>query len=167
MIDLSVYIICRNLHTDPAPSLCLLGTSFVTLVFYTRTFSNPAEAILFALLLLLIVLSISNRNVLRTKKDRARYFSIGVVVGVGIWIRPTFLAFACVPMVWCLLDICLLKWSTDKKIIKLINTSYEILHLVGPWWSSCNLHFSHHRLLLFWIFAEGNICFDSTKLYIV
>ena len=120
MIDLSVYIICRNLHTDPAPSLCLLGTSFVTLVFYTRTFSNPVEAILFALLLLLIVLSISNRNVLRTKKDRARYFSIGAVVGVGIWIRPTFVAFACVPMVWCLLDICLLIWSTDKKIIKLI-----------------------------------------------
>ena len=107
IIDLSVYIICRNLHTDPAPSLYLLGTSFVTLVFYTRTFSNPAEAILFALLLLLVVLSISNKNVLRTKKDRARYFSIGAVVGVGIWIRPTFLAFACVPMAWYLLDICL------------------------------------------------------------
>ncbi|KAJ7375902.1 hypothetical protein OS493_038149 [Desmophyllum pertusum] len=119
-IDLSVYKICRHLRIDPAPSLCLLGTSFVTLVFYTRTFSNTAEAILFALLLLLVVSSISNGNTLRTRKDHLRYFSMGAVVGAGIWIRPTFVAFAFVPLVWCLLDICALKWLFDRKITKLI-----------------------------------------------
>ncbi|KAJ7375903.1 hypothetical protein OS493_038150 [Desmophyllum pertusum] len=120
IIDLSVYKICRQLRIDPAPSLCLLGTSFVTLVLYTRTFSNTVEAILFALLLLLVVSSISNGNTLRTRKDHVRYFSMGAVVGAGIWIRPTFVAFAFVPLVWCLLDICALKWTFDKKIMKLI-----------------------------------------------
>ena len=118
--DASVYKICRRLRIDPAPSLCLLGTSFVTLVFYTRTFSNTAEAILFALLLQLVVSAISNGNTLRTKKDRLRYFSMGVVVGAGIWIRPTFMAFASVPLVCLLLDICALKWTSDKRSIKFI-----------------------------------------------
>ncbi|XP_022786078.1 GPI mannosyltransferase 4-like isoform X2 [Stylophora pistillata] len=120
IIDLSVYVICRNLRTDPVPSLFLLGTSFVTLVFYTRTFSNTAEAIFFASLLLLVVLSLAKRSALCTRKDQARYFLIGTVVGVGIWIRPTFLAFACVPLCWCLLDVCLLRWSIDKMISKLV-----------------------------------------------
>lgn len=120
LIDLSVYSICRHLRVDPAPSLCLLGTSFVTLVFYTRTFSNTAEAILFALLLQLVVSAVAYKNTLRTRKARLRYFSIGVVVGVGIWIRPTFVSFALVPLVCLLLDICALKWTTDKRVVKLI-----------------------------------------------
>lgn len=120
IIDLSVYVICRNLRTDPAPSLCLLGTSFVTLVFYTRTFSNTSEAILFAFLLLLVVLSLTKRSALHSRKDQARYLLIGAMVGAGIWIRPTFLAFACVPMFWCLLDACLLRWSIDKMITKFV-----------------------------------------------
>ena len=120
IIDLSVYKICRHLCIDPAPSLCLLGTSFVTLVFYTRTFSNTAEAILFALLLLLVVSAISNGNTLRSRKDRLRYFSMGVVLCAGIWIRPTFVAFASVPMACLVLDICVLKWTFNKRNIKFI-----------------------------------------------
>ena len=120
LIDLSVYKICRHLLIDPAPSLCLLGTSFVTLVFYTRTFSNTAEAILFALLLQLGVSAIANRNTLRTRIDRLRYFSIGVVTCTGIWIRPTFVTFAFVPLVCLLLDVCLLKWASHKDNIDLI-----------------------------------------------
>lgn len=131
IIDLSVYRICRHLCIDPAPPLCLLGTSFVTLVFNTRTFSNTAEAILFALLLLLVVSAISNGNTLRTKKDRLRYFSIGVVAVSGIWIRPTFLAFASVPMACLLLDICTMKWTFDKRIIKFIAHIFRCCACLG------------------------------------
>ena len=119
-IDLSVYKICLRLRVDAAPSLSALGTSFVTLVFYTRTFSNTAEAILFALLLQLVVSAIASRNTLRTRKDRLRYFSMGVIVGVGIWIRPTFLAFAFVPFVCLLLDVCAQNWTSDKRIMNVI-----------------------------------------------
>ena len=99
LVDLSVYKICRHLRIDPAPSLCLFATSFVTLVFYTRTFSNTAEALLFALLLQLVVSAIANIDTLLSRKDRLRYFAIGVVVCAGIWIRPTFVTFAVVPWV--------------------------------------------------------------------
>ena len=131
IIDLSVYKICRHLHIDPAPSLCLLGTSFVTLVLFTRTFSNTAEAILFALLLQLVVSAISNGNTLRTKEDCLRYFSMGVVVAVGIWIRPTFVAFASVPMACLLLDICALKWMSDKRILKFIGHTFRYCTCLG------------------------------------
>lgn len=131
IIDLSVYKICPHLRIDPAPSLCLLGTSFVTLVFFTRTFSNTAEAILFALLIQLVVSAISNGNTLRTKKDRLRYFSMGVIIGTGIWIRPTFVAFASVPLACLLLDICALKWTSDKRSIKFITHIFRYCTCLG------------------------------------
>ena len=131
VIDLSVYKICHSLRIDPQPSLCLLGSSFVTLVFYTRTFSNTVEAILFALLLHLVVSSRSNGNMLQTTKDIARYFAMGAVVGVGIWIRPTFVAFACVPLLWWLLDMCGLKWASDISIIKLIGKLFRYCICLG------------------------------------
>lgn len=131
VIDLSVYKICRHLLIDPAPALCLLATSFVMLVFYTRTFSNTAEAILFALLLMLVVSAISNSNTLRTRKDRLRYFSIGVVVGAGILIRPTFVSFASVPLACLLLDICALKWTFDTRIIKFIAHIFRYCTCLG------------------------------------
>ena len=131
IIDLSVYKISRHLRIDPAQSLCVLGTSFVTLVFYTRTFSNTAEVILFALLLQLVVSAISNGNTLRTRKDRLRYFSTGAVIAAGIWIRPTFVAFASVPMACLLLDICALKWRSDKRSIKFITHIFRYCICLG------------------------------------
>lgn len=131
IIDLSVYKISRHLHIDPAPSLCLLGTSFVTLVFFTRTFSNTAEVILVALLLQLVVSAISSGNTIRTKKDCLRYFSMGVVVAAGVWIRPTFVAFASVPLVCLLLDICALKWTSNKTTIKFIGHTLRYCTCLG------------------------------------
>jgi len=131
IIDLSIYKIGRHLRIDPAQSLCLLGTSFVTLVFYTRTFSNTAEAILFALLLELVVSAISNGNALRSKRDRLRYFSMGVVIAAGIWIRPTFVAFASVPTSCLLLDICVMKWPSDKRSIKFIAHVFRYCTCLG------------------------------------
>ena len=131
IIDFAVYRICQHLHMEPFPSLCILGTSFITLVFYTRTFSNTAEAILFASLLLLVISSMSNGNIVCTRRDRVLHFLMGSLVSVGIWIRPTFVAFACVPLLWWFADICTLKWAFEKKIMTLLRYILTLCTFVG------------------------------------
>ena len=131
MIDFAVYRICHHLRMDPAPPLCFFGSSFVTLVFYTRTFSNTAESILFALLLLLVISSMSNGNITRSKTDYLRYFLMGTLVTLGIWIRPTFVAFACVPLLWWFVDIFTLKWTFEKKVVALIRHMLAQCAFVG------------------------------------
>ena len=116
IVDLAVCKICQHLRVDPVPSLVILATSFVSLVFYARTFSNTVESILFALLLLVVTSSMSNGNVMRSKRDHTRYFLMGSLVSVGIWIRPTFVVFACVPLLWWLMDICFPKWTVEKNV---------------------------------------------------
>ncbi|XP_068715770.1 GPI mannosyltransferase 4-like [Montipora foliosa] len=122
IIDIIVFKICKRLHMDPCPSLVILGSSFVTLVFNTRTFSNGAETILFASLLLLVISSMAKRDIiLHSKLDSARYFFMGFLIGMGVWTRPTFVAFICVPVLWWLLDICFNKWTVEKNIAKLVH----------------------------------------------
>lgn len=119
VVDLTVYKICQYLHFDPWSSLGFLATSFVSLVFYTRTFSNAAESSLFASLILLVISSMPGRNIVHSRKDRRRYFLLGTLVMLGIWIRPTFLAFACVPLLWWLMDICIQKLTSEQNFAKL------------------------------------------------
>ena len=126
IIDLSIYKICQHLHMDPRPSLCLLGTSFVTLIFYTRTFSNSVESILFVSLLLWVISAISKKNTVYLRKDCMRDFLMGFVVTVGVWIRPTFFAFACVPLLWWLMDICTLNWTVER------NNTALVRHILKP-----------------------------------
>lgn len=131
IFDLTVCKICQHLCVDPMPSLVILATSFVSLVFYTRTFSNTVESILFALLLLLVISSMSNGNVMRSRRDHIRYFFMGSLVSVGIWIRPTFLAFACVPLLWWLMDICTPKWTVEKGVTVLVRHFLAQCSFVG------------------------------------
>lgn len=119
-IDFVVFKICKHLGMDPWCSLVILGNSFVTLVFHTRTFSNSAESILFASLLLLVISSMANRDHECSKRCFGRFFLIGFLTSVGIWIRPTFLAFACVPLLWWLVDICSFHLLVDKNITQIL-----------------------------------------------
>lgn len=104
LIDLSAYKISQTINIDPAPVLFALGTSYVTLVFHTRPFSNTLESVLFSLLLWLITSHVfSTSNTPRhTWESTVRNFGIGIVVTAGVWNRPTFLAFAVFPgLSWC------------------------------------------------------------------
>ncbi|XP_031330174.1 GPI mannosyltransferase 4 isoform X2 [Photinus pyralis] len=126
-VDWSLYRICLA-NSEKCKSRCLiLSTSYVTLVYATRTFSNVIELLLFALLLYYVAESLifSNINIrqreyinkrykaaetlgekakfhklrLYLENDSLRsYFTIATIVTVGFFNRPTFVAYAISPV---------------------------------------------------------------------
>ncbi|XP_053246909.1 GPI mannosyltransferase 4 isoform X2 [Podarcis raffonei] len=100
ILDYSVYQLAPLWGADPWNSLALLAGSYVTLVFYTRTFANTVEGLLFALLLLLV----SSKAASKTSASAYRWQNplnhrlIGMIIVAGFFNRPTFLAFALVPL---------------------------------------------------------------------
>ncbi|XP_037381234.1 GPI mannosyltransferase 4 [Talpa occidentalis] len=99
-LDMAVYHLAPLWGADRWNALVLLSGSYVTLVFYTRTFSNAIEGLLFAWLLVLV----SHRLFWspRTKKaalgPQWHNWLLGGIVAAGFFNRPTFLAFALVPL---------------------------------------------------------------------
>lgn len=112
-IDFSVYRLCRVLYaTGPTgPTLksslshkaldCLLAhaTCYLAYSYYTHTFSNTIEAILFGLLLVTVVESLR-----QTDSNGLTYFNISILLAVGFFNRPTFAVFAFVPMIYWLVN---------------------------------------------------------------
>ncbi|CAF0805806.1 unnamed protein product [Rotaria sordida] len=117
------------------------GIAHVTLVFFTRTLSNSFEAFLFLALIyfvninisLLLSIIIDSSNELRSHNDsnqnivQSKYQSIhinfhiiltssliGLICALGIFNRPTFPAFAIVPIIY---------WFTN--IVPLLNHSFH------------------------------------------
>ncbi|ELT97792.1 hypothetical protein CAPTEDRAFT_226711 [Capitella teleta] len=75
-----------RLGYDASGCHLLLASSYVSLVYLTRTFSNSVEYLLFALLLHQCV---HNRSA----------FTVSLLLTLGVFNRPTFVAFACVPVI--------------------------------------------------------------------
>ncbi|XP_078062402.1 GPI alpha-1,2-mannosyltransferase 4-like [Mustelus asterias] len=101
ILDYSVYHLACLWGTDPWHALILLSGSHVMLVFYTRTFSNVIEGVLFALLLLLVAMDTTQGHVAprpRKKERRNNKHLIGIVLVSGFFNRPTFVSYALVPM---------------------------------------------------------------------
>ena len=119
IIDLSTHFICRKLHVDPVSRLCVVGTSFVTLVFYSRPFSNSVESVLFASLLAIIICSIFGESLAPTGWSRLRAFVTGLVLAAGVWNRPTFLVFSIVPLLGWLYNVFCRRWaySTGRQFV--------------------------------------------------
>jgi phosphatidylinositol glycan class Z len=67
IIDISIYLICDLCELDKASVLITFASSYITLVYLTRTFSNSIETVLFSLLILLILKSIKTQRVLNDK----------------------------------------------------------------------------------------------------
>ncbi|XP_068001683.1 GPI mannosyltransferase 4 [Melanerpes formicivorus] len=96
LLDYSAYRLAPSWEADPWKALLLLAGSYVTLVFYTRTFTNTLEGLLFAVLMLLV----SSRKSDGTLAAPTSSPLIGVVTTAGFFNRPTFLAFALMPLLY-------------------------------------------------------------------
>ncbi|XP_062438382.1 GPI mannosyltransferase 4 isoform X2 [Rhea pennata] len=96
ILDYSVYRIAPFWEADPWKALVLLAGSHVTLVFYTRTFTNTLEGLLFALLMVLVSSRRSDGNLAKPTSSHL----IGITTVAGFFNRPTFLAFALMPLLY-------------------------------------------------------------------
>ncbi|XP_042734266.1 GPI mannosyltransferase 4 [Lagopus leucura] len=113
VLDYSVHRLAPAWGADPWEALLLLAGSYVTLVFYTRTFTNTLEGFLFALLLVLVS---SKKSDSRITKPACSHL-IGAVIAAGFFNRPTFPAFALMPLLyWARLNA-----DSQKSIKTLIN----------------------------------------------
>uniref|UniRef100_A0A8C2N8I0 Mannosyltransferase n=2 Tax=Capra hircus TaxID=9925 RepID=A0A8C2N8I0_CAPHI len=99
-LDLAVYHLAPGWGAERWNALLLLSGSYVTLVFYTRTFSNAIEGLLFAWLLVLVSPRVSGSRTPRKPAPGPRWHGwlLGGLVVAGFFNRPTFLAFALVPL---------------------------------------------------------------------
>ncbi|XP_072428376.1 GPI mannosyltransferase 4-like [Chiloscyllium punctatum] len=127
ILDYSIYHLACLWGADPWHSLILLSGSHVMLVFYTRTFSNVIEGVLFALLLLFVAMDVQQTSVAIHPKEEERTnnkYLIGVVLVSGFFNRPTFISYALMPM--------LLWLSRDQKekfqfnLRTILKTSFSI-----------------------------------------
>ncbi|XP_069069243.1 GPI mannosyltransferase 4 isoform X2 [Pleurodeles waltl] len=102
ILDYSIYQVAPVWAADRWKAMVLLAGSYVTLVFYTRTFSNAIEGLLFALLLMMISSEAPETNLARKSiSNKTNYSSlIGIILVAGCFNRPTFLAFAVVPVLY-------------------------------------------------------------------
>ncbi|NXN24090.1 PIGZ mannosyltransferase, partial [Nycticryphes semicollaris] len=96
ILDYSVYQLAPFWGADPWRAMVLLAGSYVTLVFYTRTFTNTLEGLLFAFLMMLV----SSRKAGGSVAEPTSSPLIGVVTTAGFFNRPTFLAFALMPLLY-------------------------------------------------------------------
>ncbi|KFV75453.1 GPI mannosyltransferase 4, partial [Dryobates pubescens] len=96
ILDYSAYRLAPSWEADPWKALLLLAGSYVTLVFYTRTFTNTLEGLLFAILMVLV----SSRKSDGTLAAPTSGPLIGVITTAGFFNRPTFLAFALMPLLY-------------------------------------------------------------------
>lgn len=127
LVDYSLVKICLNNNEKYSSRLLVLGSSYVMIVYATRTFSNSIELILFALLLYFVCESMTFSNELKRKQvyinyryenseniiERVKFlklklylvsdnyincFAISTVTVLGVFNRPTFMGFAAIPI---------------------------------------------------------------------
>lgn len=127
LVDYCMYKICANNNEKYMSKILVLASSYVMIVYGTRTFSNTFELILFALLLYYVAESLTFSNTVIKKREyiNMRYrqsknivdkvkwnrlssylksdslrncFLVSTVTVLGFFNRPTFLAFAVGPI---------------------------------------------------------------------
>ena len=102
VIDACFYKILRLndlIFPDTIFPLFALSSSWVALTFFTRTFSNTIETVIFSIFLLVSTLFLKNANAKLTKDKLLLLDILGILLSVGFFNRPTFIAFAVVPMI--------------------------------------------------------------------
>ncbi|XP_036893547.1 LOW QUALITY PROTEIN: GPI mannosyltransferase 4 [Sturnira hondurensis] len=97
-LDVAIYHLAPLWRAERWNALVLLSGSYVTLVFYTRTFSNAIEGLLFAWLLVLVSPRVAWSPTTKRPAPRWHSWLLGSIVAAGFFNRPTFLAFALIPV---------------------------------------------------------------------
>ncbi|XP_045707028.1 LOW QUALITY PROTEIN: GPI mannosyltransferase 4 [Phyllostomus hastatus] len=97
-LDVAVYHLAPLWRAERWNALVLLSGSYVTLVFYTRTFSNAIEGLLFAWLLVLVSSRVAWSPTTKEPAPWWHSWLLGSIVAAGFFNRPTFLAFALIPI---------------------------------------------------------------------
>ncbi|CAK6441767.1 unnamed protein product [Pipistrellus nathusii] len=99
-LDVAIYHLAPLWRAERWNALVLLSGSYVTLVFYTRTFSNAIEGLLFAWLLVLVSPRVARGPAPRKPAPGSWWHSwlLGSILAAGFFNRPTFPAFAVVPV---------------------------------------------------------------------
>lgn len=127
VIDYALYKICSNNNEKYRSRLIILASSYVLLIYATRTFTNSMELVLFSILLYFVSESMTFSNIVlrnkeyihfryeksKTVKERAIFHKlrlfmvsdsyrncmyISTVTVIGFFNRPTFLGFAVIPV---------------------------------------------------------------------
>ncbi|KAH1022880.1 hypothetical protein HUJ04_012197, partial [Dendroctonus ponderosae] len=127
VVDYCLVKICLNNNEKYSARLLVLGSSYIMIVYATRTFSNSIELILFALLLYFVCESLTFSNELKRKQvyinyryekseniiERVKFhklklhlvsdnytncFAISTITVMGVFNRPTFMGFAVMPI---------------------------------------------------------------------
>lgn len=127
LVDYSLYKICVNNNEKYKTKLLVLASSYVMIIYGTRTFSNTIELILLSILMYFVCDSLTFSNILIKKKEYLHYryensqnvverakfhklklylehdtfhnaFYISTITVLGFFNRPTFLAFALFPV---------------------------------------------------------------------
>ncbi|CAH2247841.1 GPI mannosyltransferase 4 [Pelobates cultripes] len=120
ILDYTVFHIAPAWGSNRWNAMILLAGSYVTLVFYTRTISNAMEGIFLSVILLLT-------SPEKIHKAKSHHF-IGIILAAGIFNRPTFAAFALVPVLfWAgkTKDCCFSYQSFVTNVLKLLPSSFS------------------------------------------
>lgn len=152
-VDITLYKICINNNEKYKNKLVILASSFVMIVYGTRTFSNTVELVLFALLQYYVCESLIFSNTLIKKKEYLNYryktsrtlvekvkfyklklfltsdslrncFQVSTITVLGVFNRPTFIAFALFPLFFWLYR------GIGNKLIAPMNYHLRILALI-------------------------------------
>jgi len=97
---------------DKVSAAVVMATSYISLVYYTRTFSNTLESFLFSALICVV----AHRSQ-KEKSDIHYAFIISMLIVTGVFNRPTFVVYAMVPYLWWLFSD-----GVNRVIIKAINS---------------------------------------------
>ncbi|KFM67815.1 GPI mannosyltransferase 4, partial [Stegodyphus mimosarum] len=90
------------------PCLTLFASSYVTIIYFTRTFSNSLEAVFFTLTIYIICKLLYSYGAndakscfLHIRRLYYESYSLGIIFGVGFFNRPTFVCYTLLPLaVW-------------------------------------------------------------------
>ena len=97
--DYTAMRLARLLARDALLAAVVMATSYISLVYYTRTFSNTLESFLYA-----AVLYVVTRKSRRLGISQTPSFPYATVISslivLGVFNRPTFLIYAAVPYLW-------------------------------------------------------------------
>lgn len=112
LFDYILYLICLSTKRDPFLALLVQNTSWISLLMFSRSFSNINESLIFYTIYYFVTLLHDKSNRPMVNK-LSLYFAIGFLSGLGIFVRITFPGFIAVPLLFLLVQI-----TQNRKLVQ-------------------------------------------------